>query len=224
VQYWDETARAWRAIPEARLTANRRVWSKFTFSAITTTKIRVVIHGALAGYSRLVEIEAWEVPTTPPARANLAAAANGASVVASSAYSAAYPATAINNGDRRGLNWEAGGGWNDGTAGSYPDWVEVRLAGTRTLTEVDVFTVQDEYMSPSEPTAEMKFGNYGVTDFEVQYWDGTNWVRIPGASAAGNNLVWRKFTFSPVTTDRLRIVVTGALAGFSRLTEVEAYE
>jgi hypothetical protein len=40
---------------------------------------------------------------------------------------------------------------------------------------------------------------------------------------AGNNKVWRQFTFTPVTTDRIQVVVTGSLAGYSRITEVEAW-
>jgi peptidyl-Asp metalloendopeptidase len=171
------------------------------------------------------------VPPTPtptltptPARTNVALASAGANILASSVYSASYPASALNDGDRRAMNWEAGGGWNDATPSQHPDWVEVRLAGERTLSEVDVYTIQDEYMSPVEPTAETRFTKYGVTDFTVQYWDGGSWIEITGASVAGNGKVWNRLTFPSVTTDRIRVVVTGAMAGYSRLTEIEAYQ
>jgi hypothetical protein len=36
--------------------------------------------------------------------------------------------------------------------------------------------------------------------------------------------VWKKLTFSPVTTDRIRVWVTGAMTNHSRITEVEAYQ
>ena len=36
-----------------------------------------------------------------------------------------YPASGAINGDRQGLNWGAGGGWNDGTQNAGPDWIEV---------------------------------------------------------------------------------------------------
>jgi hypothetical protein len=46
-------------------------------------------------------------------------------------------------------------------------------------------------------------------------------VTVPGGAITGN--VWRRFTFTPVTTTRVRITVTGALNGYSRLVELEAY-
>jgi uncharacterized membrane protein len=57
----------------------------------------------------------------------------------------------------------------------------------------------------------------------VQYWTGTAWAPIPGASITNNNLVWRKFTFTPVTTTKIRVHITGALNGFSRMVELEAW-
>ena len=42
---------------------------------------------------------------------------NGATAAASSTYGSGYPASAAINGDRKGLNWNSGGGWNDATAG-----------------------------------------------------------------------------------------------------------
>ncbi|HEX8131552.1 MAG TPA: S8 family serine peptidase, partial [Pyrinomonadaceae bacterium] len=225
LHYWDGVV--WRVLPGTTVTGNDKVWRKLTFAPITTDRIRVWVEGALANHSRITEVEAYQ-PAATPAHANnpnnYALASNGATVSASSTFSAAYPVTAINNGDRRGTNWEAGGGWNDATFQSYPDWVEVNFNAARTLGAVDVFTLQDNYANPSEPTAEMTFSQYGVTDFEVQYWDGAAWRAIPGASVAANNKVWRKLTFAPITTDRIRVWVTGALTNHSRITEVEAYQ
>jgi RHS repeat-associated protein len=39
----------------------------------------------------------------------------------------------------------------------------------------------------------------------------------------GNNKVWKKFTFAPVTTDKIRISTTASLDGHSRIVEVEAW-
>ena len=44
---------------------------------------------------------------------NLALPSNGGVASASSTYSAKYPVAAVNNGDRKGLKWGAGGGWSD---------------------------------------------------------------------------------------------------------------
>jgi RHS repeat-associated protein len=47
---------------------------------------------------------------------------------------------------------------------------------------------------------------------------------VPGGSVTGNNKVWRQFTFSPITTNKIRVVVNaGADNAFSRVVEVEAW-
>ena len=69
----------------------------------------------------------------------------------------------------------------------------------------------------------MTFAQYGVTSFEVQYWTGAAWATVPGGSVTGNNRIKRTFTFPPITTDRVRVLVNNALASYSRLAEVEVY-
>jgi hypothetical protein len=156
-------------------------------------------------------------------RTNVALSTQGAVATASSTYSPAYPASGAIDGDRRGLNWGAGGGWNDGTPNAYPDWIEIAFDGVQTIDEVNVFSLQDNYSAPSEPTPTMTFGSWGLRAFRVEYWDGAAWVPIPGASVTSNTLVWRQFVFAPVTTTKIRVVVTAALNGYSRVMEVEAW-
>ena len=155
---------------------------------------------------------------------NVAAAAQGATATVSSSYALAYPAAAVINGDRRGINYGAGGVWHDGTGGAYPDWVEIAFAGTKTIDQVAVFTVQNAWNAPSEPTPAMIFSQWGVNDFTVQYWTGSNWQAVPGGIIRNNNLVWRSITFGPIATTRIRVLAERAADGWSRLTEVEAYE
>ena len=38
---------------------NNKVWRKVTFPPLTTTKIRVLVKRGVAGFSRIVEVEAW---------------------------------------------------------------------------------------------------------------------------------------------------------------------
>lgn len=62
---------------------------------------------------------------------NYALASNGGVATASSSYNANYPASAANNGDRKGLNWGAGGAWNDsGPENSFPDWLQTLWGAT----------------------------------------------------------------------------------------------
>ena len=80
---------------------------------------------------------------------NVALAANGGVASASSTHSAAYSVVGVNNGERSGANWGNGNaGWNDGTANIYPDSVEVAFSGAPTINEIDVFSVQDNYLAP----------------------------------------------------------------------------
>jgi hypothetical protein len=149
---------------------------------------------------------------------------NGSVATASSTYSSAYAASATINGDRKGTGWgEVGGGWNDATANSYPDWLQVTFNGSKTIDEIDVFTLQDNFSNPSEPTESMTFTQYGVVDFQVQYWNGLGWQTVSGGSISGNNKVWKKINFSQITTTKIRVNVTSALASNSRITEVEAW-
>ncbi|MEK6289148.1 MAG: RHS repeat-associated core domain-containing protein, partial [Acidobacteriota bacterium] len=90
--------------------------------------------------------------------------------------------------------------------------------------EIDVFTLQDNYTNPAEPTEAMTFSQYGIVDFKVQYWNGTAWTAVTDGVVTGNNKVWRKFSFSNITTDQIRVRVTSALASYSRVTEIEAYQ
>ncbi len=155
------------------------------------------------------------------ASSNVALASNGAIASASSTYNAAFPVSAINNNERAGLNWGNGGGWNDATANAFPDTVQIAFNGSKTINRVVLYTLQDNYASPVEPTDTMTFSLYGITAFTVQGKQGNRWVTL--ASATGNNLVKRTVTFAPFTTSSIRIRVTSALASYSRITEIEAW-
>ena len=78
----------------------------------------------------------------------------GGVATASSTYARRYSfaASSVNNDERAGLNWGHGGGWNDATANTYPDWVQITFNGAKTIDHVVVYTLQDNYASPVEPT------------------------------------------------------------------------
>jgi hypothetical protein len=140
---------------------------------------------------------------------------------ASSTYGSGYPVTAVNNNQRTGNTWGNGGGWNDATVNTQPDWVQINFSGTKTIDRVVVYTIQDNYSNPIEPTDTLTFNTYGITGFTVQGWDGSAWVTL--ATVSGNNLVKRTVSFAAFTTDRIRINVTSVLAGYSRIIEIEAW-
>src|SRR5690242_12710780 len=207
------------------VSGNNLVKRTVSFSPYTTDRIRIVTNGSADGiWSRITEIEAWasSAPPPPAAQTNVALAANGGVASASSTYSGGYSATGVIDGQRSGSVWGTNGGWNDATYGSFPDWVQINFNGAKTIDHVTVYTVQDNFQSPVEPTDTMTFSLYGLTAFEVQGWNGSTWVTL--GSVSGNNLVKRTVSFSPYTTDRIRIVTNGSADGiWSRITEIEAW-
>ena len=222
VQYWNGAS--WTDVTGGNVSGNNKVWSKFTFAAITTSKIRVLANASADGWSRVNELEAWGNTGAPPPRTNVALSSNGSVATASSTYSG-YPFSpgATIDGEHKGLNWLNGGGWNDATT-QYPDWLEVDFSGSKTIDEIDVYTVQDDYANPIEPTETTTFSAYGNTAFEVQYWNGSAWTDIPSGNVTGNNKVWRKFNFAAVTTSKIKVLINDSADHIcSRLTEVEAW-
>jgi hypothetical protein len=223
----DFTVQGWNGaswVTLGTVSGNHLVKRTVNFTATTTDRIRINVTNALSSYARITEVEAWGVNAGPPSQINVALASNGGIASASSTYTAtgySFAAAAINNNERAGVNWGNGGGWIDATANSYPDWVEIDFNGSKTIDHVVVYSVQDNYASPVEPTNTMTFGLYGITNFTVQGWINNAWVTL--GTVSGNNLVKRTVNFTATTTDRIRINVTNALSSYSRITEVEAW-
>ena len=188
--------------------------TKIVFPAVTTTKVRVVVNNAQANYSRIVELQAWtftgsvtptptpsSTPTptpTPGVNINVALATNGGIATASSQQSGGAPGIAID-----GIkNWATSGAWKDATANIYPDILQVDFNGGKTINEIDVFAVKDDYSNPVDPTEAETFNYYGITSFDVQYWNNSSWTTVPNGSVVGNNKVVTKLMFSTITTTK----------------------
>ena len=163
------------------------------------------------------------------ARINVALASNGGVATASSTIwknvpnYPSFPEASAINGDRTGRKWGSGGGWNDETSGGFPDWLQVDFSGQKNIDEINVVTLQDGFETAGEPTAETKFTKNGIKDFVVQYWNGADWVTVPGGSVTGNDLVIRTFKFTPVSTTKIRVTVSAALQDYSRIVQLEAW-
>ncbi|HEX8474157.1 MAG TPA: discoidin domain-containing protein [Pyrinomonadaceae bacterium] len=154
---------------------------------------------------------------------NVALTSNGSTASASSVYAGRnYSAASAIDGDRIGANWETGGGWNDNTRDAYPDWLQVDFNASRTINEIRVITLQDDFTHAQEPTPTMTCNLYGLLDYDVQYWNGVDWATVPGGQITGNNLVMRTLTFPDITTTKIRVVVHNARQHHSRVVEVEA--
>lgn len=165
-----------------------------------------------------------ESHTNLTSRTNFALASNGGVASASSILGPGFPASGANDGDEKGTNWGSGGGWADATSGSFPDWLTIDFSGSKTISEIDVFTLQDDLKSPAVPTETMPFSTYGLTAFEVQVWMGSAWVTVGSVSASDPRYIVRRLKFPAVTTSKIRVLTNAAIDnGYSRITEVEAW-
>jgi RHS repeat-associated protein len=161
---------------------------------------------------------------TATGRYNVALAANGAVATASStATGSGFSTTGAINGNYRGPWGNNVEGWNDWTPNVLPDWLQVDFAGSKTIDEISVFSLHDNYTVENTPTETQTFSLYGLLAFDVQYWNGSSWVTVPGGSVTGNNKVWRKFTFSPITTSKLRVTINAVPDSWSRVVEIQAF-
>jgi PKD domain len=162
--------------------------------------------------------------TGPCTRFNVALASNLSNILASSSQSSGlYPATSAIDGDRTGNNWGNNGGWNDSTRGVFPDSLEVDFPTSDTIDEIDVITLQNNWTTAGQPDLTTSCSGEGILDFDVQYWNGQQWVTVPNGSVTGNDKAWRQFTFAAITTTKIRVVVNNARNNYSRIVELEAY-
>ncbi len=158
---------------------------------------------------------------------NYALATKGATATGNS-YDAGHPLSAILNGYRTakvaasGLSWGAGGGYSSADPIGQQDTLEIVFGQSRTINEIDCITLPDNFDVETQPILTDTFSSYGVTAFDVDYWNGSAWVNI--ASVTGNDKVWRQFTFSPITTTKIRIVSKTYVDGqYARWVAIEAW-
>jgi hypothetical protein len=169
-------------------------------AACTTSSLAVGTHPITASYAgdagnaaSASAALAQVITVAAPASSNVALASAGGVASASSTYAPAYPVSAVNNNERAGTGWGNGGGWADGTPGAFPDWVQITFNGSKTLDRVVVYSLQDLYTQPVEPTDTTTFATYGITAFTVQGWNGASWIDL--ATVSNNTLVKRTVTF-----------------------------
>ncbi|WP_199435451.1 glycosylhydrolase-like jelly roll fold domain-containing protein [Qaidamihabitans albus] len=136
----------------------------------------------------------------------------GAQVSASSTHNS-HSAPSVVNGTTDSTNWGVGDGWNDNTIHAFPDWVTARMACEQQVGRVDVYTLD---------SARFPASRFGIKDFDVQVRDGDAWRTV--AEVRDNTQGLISTTFTPVTTDAVRLVVHSANDGdYARVMEIEAY-
>ncbi|MET7461353.1 discoidin domain-containing protein [Nonomuraea sp. NPDC005501] len=159
--------------------------------------------------------------TVPITVVDLAGLDNGGNVAlrrtvtASSAHTGGnYPACSVVDGDRSSDGWAGGNGWNDATSRTWPDTLDITLGQERTLSRVDLYTID---------TARYPASTYGLRDWDVQVRTGGQWQTV--AEVRGNTSGVVRSDFAPVSADAVRILTRASNGAndFSRVIEVEAY-
>jgi hypothetical protein len=153
-----------------------------------------------------------EGPTAPnlSGLTDVALAANGATATASSEHpSGLYLADTVLAGHTSGTRWARGGGWNDGTEGEFPDWLEVTLARPVDIRAVRVITLE-----PAE--------RFGIRDFDIMVRREGEWAVC--AEIRNNDEESVVVGLPNIRSDRVRIVVHGSNDDtYSRIIAVNVY-
>ncbi len=192
--------------------APRANYNLVTFPAISAQRVRVLATNASGAKTGLTDIKVFNRGgTQPPVSTNLALSATP-----SCSYTSSWEAcAAVNNGDEpTSSNYGAS---NQGNRwGTWPEtgtqWAEVQWSSAQSLSRAQVYFFDDE-------------GGIDMpASWKLQYWNGSAYVDVPGASAYtltknGYNTV----TFSATSTTRLRVVLTATGTASLGLLEVKAF-
>jgi hypothetical protein len=99
------------------------------------------------------------------------------------------------------------------SAETVPSWLEFRWTSARSIGAARVVS---GFRSGRKITAP-------IWDFSLQVPHRGEWRNIPGTKVSGNGDVDWRCSFAPVTTDRVRLLVTKTQVNVARIHEVELY-
>ncbi len=200
---------AWVSVPAQTKTpaAPRANYNLVRFPAITAQRVRVLATAASGARTGLTEIKAHHRGGVPPP----STLARWATPPASNT-SSWESVTAVNDGiDPPSSNDTVNPRW-----GCWPQtgqqWVDLTWSSARTLNRAEVYFFDDEQ------------GIDMPASWRLQYWNGSAYADVPGASAytpAEN--AYNAVTFTATATTRLRVLLTGTGTSSVGLLEVRAY-
>jgi hypothetical protein len=158
-----------------------------------------------------------------PVRTNVALASLGSTATASSSMGGAGHAPAYTIDGSR-IKVDGHYGWQSATA-THEHWLDIDFGQERTIDEAFVVTQPDDPDTTTQPTEADTFTLYGLNDFELAAWNSelSSWAVIPGTYVEGNNNVMRRFTFDPITTNKIRLWIYSNVDGYGRVFELEAW-
>ncbi|WP_327584243.1 discoidin domain-containing protein [Nonomuraea sp. NBC_00507] len=209
VQYHNGSA--WVDVPsQAKTPATPRAnYNVVQFSAVTAQRVRVLATAASGARTGLTEIKVHNRGgIQPEPNPNLALQATPSASYTSSWESVA----AVNDGiDPPSSNDTVNPRW-----GCWPEtgqqWVDLTWSSARTLNRAEVYFFDDDQ------------GIDMPASWKLQYWNGSAYVDVPGASAYTlTKNAYNNVTFTATSTTRLRVLLTGNGSSSVGLLEVKAY-
>ncbi|MGW0201596.1 galactose-binding domain-containing protein [Nonomuraea sp. NPDC003201] len=209
IQYYNGSA--WVSVPGQAKTpsAPRANYNVVQFSAVSTQRLRVLATAASGARTGLTEIKVFNRGgTQQPNPTNLASSATPSASNTSSWESVA----AINDGiDPPSSNDTVNPRW-----GCWPEtgqqWVDLAWGSAQNLNRAEVYFFDDDE------------GIDMPASWKLQYWNGSAYVDVPGASAYTlTKNAYNSVTFNATSTTRLRVLLTGNGSNSVGLLEVKAY-
>ncbi len=207
---------------------NDKVVNRFSFPAVQASKIRVEVSKGVGGYARIVEVQAFSGENSGTTtggtmgqvpRQNIALASAGSMATANSISSDAYAASKVIDGVKL---WGTTGGWRSADQAKGPHTLDVHFVEESQINEIVVIGVRDNYQDTSEISENEISTLYMNSDFKVQYLSSNgSWVTL--ASVSNNNKVLNRFSFSSVSTKKIRVEITKGVGGYGRIVEVQAF-
>lgn len=159
---------------------------------------------------------------------NVAASSNvGVTISASSEYTGAganhFNPSRANDGYRNTNNnynstSTPGGCWGSNTNSN--ESLTINFGQTRHITEIDLFGLKTSTNYTSDPTFSDTSSN-ALTNFTLQYWNGSAWVTI--ATVSSNTKIWNRWVFSEIATTSIRLSSASATSGTCNVVEFEAW-
>ncbi|MGC9452083.1 MAG: Ig-like domain-containing protein [Oceanipulchritudo sp.] len=93
----------------------------------------------------------------------------------------------------------------------FPHWIQIELGNSYQLSQLKFWTGSGS-----------TYGN-AVTDYQLQYWDGWNWVDLLAVSGDANGGVADQSFAATLSSERVRLLGTASLDNYFRAFEVEVY-
>lgn len=149
---------------------------------------------------------------------NYALAANGGTMIASSAL-AGYAASSANDGNRQAVTVGSNEVWSSSTT-TFDQWLQCGFGSVKNITEIVFYFFKDDYTVAREPDVFESATLYNPISFEVQEYQSGSFTTISGGTVTGNTKAMRRFACN-LNTDYVRILIHSANGGYSRVVEME---